>query len=122
MKIRIQRNSIRMRLSKTEVERLCSEDYIEERTSFGKQFFSYAVKKSNSHNELSADFTDGRVTLSVPEKLLVNWPTNDVVGFDANMPTTQNETLYLLLEKDFKCLDNTAEDQSDHYDNPNQTC
>ena len=26
--------------------------------------------------------------------------------------------LYILIEKDFKCLDNTIEDQSDNYPNP----
>jgi len=30
--------------------------------------------------------------------------------------------LHLLLEKDFVCLDNTAEDQSDNYPNPNKAC
>jgi len=30
--------------------------------------------------------------------------------------------LKLLLEKDFVCLDDTDEDQSDQYDNPNAKC
>jgi hypothetical protein len=122
MKIRIQRNSIRFRLSKTEVETLCSEGYIAESTSFGNTTFSYAVKNTSLHNELTATFENGCVTVLLPEKLLLNWPTNNVIGFDAKMPIAENETLYLLLEKDFKCLDNPTEDQSDHYDNPKQTC
>jgi len=27
-----------------------------------------------------------------------------------------------LVEKDFICLDETTEDQSDNYENPNKTC
>jgi len=122
MKIRIQRNSIRFRLSKTEVEKLCSEGYIEEGTFFGDNSFTYAVRSHSFHSELSATFENGRITVFVPGKLLVNWPENSVIGFDAKMPVSENETLYLLLEKDFKCMDNTSEDQSDHYDNPKESC
>jgi hypothetical protein len=38
------------------------------------------------------------------------------------MPVSENDTLYLLLEKDFVCLDETMESQNDHYENPNKTC
>lgn len=122
MKIRIQRNSVRFRLSKTEVEKLCSEGYIEETTSFGDTSFKYAVKRYGTTGELMATFGNGCITMLVPEKLLINWPENSVIGFDAMMPITGNETLSLLLEKDFRCIDNTTEDQSDHYDNPKQIC
>ena len=58
----------------------------------------------------------------VPESFLKDWADNNVTGTDAHMPIDQQKTLYLLLEKDFKCLDNVAEDQSDNYENPNKTC
>jgi hypothetical protein len=32
------------------------------------------------------------------------------------------QELFLLIEKDFVCLDNTFEDQSDNYPNPNAVC
>jgi len=43
-----------------------------------------------------------------------------VVGFNAKMPVAENGSLYLLLEKDFVCLDETTEDQNDNYENPNK--
>jgi len=38
------------------------------------------------------------------------------------MRVSETETLYLLLEKDFVCLDETHEDQADNFENPNKTC
>ncbi|WP_254411625.1 DUF7009 family protein [Dyadobacter diqingensis] len=122
MKIRIQGNSIRIRLSKPEVDKLANEGVVEEKTSFGTTSFGYRLKKSETITSLSASYENDRITMEVPASLLLEWPTNNVVGFDENVQISETETLYLLLEKDFKCLDNTTEDQSDNFDNPNKTC
>lgn len=122
MKIRIQGNSVRFRLSRTEVETLCSIGQIEDATSFDMTRFGYAVKADANLEQMKASYSDHQITLLVPESLLKNWPDNQVVGFDANMPVDEEKSLYLLLEKDFKCLDNTSEDQSDNYENPLKSC
>ena len=122
MKIRIHGNSIRIRLSKTEVEILSDEGHLEERTSFGHTHFVYALTQSTDVNELTATFADNQITMFVPASFLEDWPINNIVGFEENMPINETEFLYLLLEKDFKCLDNTTEDQSDNFENPNKTC
>lgn len=122
MKIRIQGNSIRIRLSKSEVDKLVNEGIVEEKTSFGNTSFGYCLKKSDGITALTASYKNDRITMEVPASLLLDWPVNQVVGFDANMRISETETLYLLVEKDFKCLDNTTEDQSDNYENPSKTC
>ncbi|WP_159467167.1 DUF7009 family protein [Dyadobacter sp. 3J3] len=122
MKIRIQGNSIRIRLSKTEVDTLSAIGYIEEKTSFGNNAFYYCLQKKKGITELTAAYADDKITMSVPQSLLANWAENNIIGFDANMEISKDETLYLLLEKDFKCLDNVTEDQSDNFENPNKTC
>jgi hypothetical protein len=38
------------------------------------------------------------------------------------MEIGNDKYLFLLVEKDFVCLDNTVEDQSDNYPNPNAVC
>ncbi|WP_221390696.1 DUF7009 family protein [Dyadobacter sp. NIV53] len=122
MKIRIHGNSVRVRLSKTEVELLSDQGHLEECTSFGSTHFSYALTQSIEVNELTATFADNQITMLVPATFLEDWAINNIVGFEANMPINDTEFLYLLLEKDFKCLDNTTEDQSDNFENPNKTC
>jgi hypothetical protein len=49
----------------------------------------------------------------MPITMVKIWDSTDRVGFEY-----QDKDLFLLVEKDFKCLDNVAEDQSDNYPNP----
>lgn len=118
MKLRIKSNSIRIRLTKTEVSTLASTGYLEEQTLFADNKFVYAIKCMGNGNELSASLDINKITMFVPAALIKNWPKNNVVGFNTNIPVAENGSLYLLLEKDFACLDETIEDQSDNYENP----
>jgi hypothetical protein len=112
MKIRIKGNSLRYRLTKSDIERFSKDGYIEEIIYFGTQKLIYALQRYPK-NELTADFNNQKIVLYVPDYMANEWTTTDCVGFENN-----NGALYLLIEKDFKCLDNVAEDQSDNYSNP----
>jgi hypothetical protein len=112
MKIRIKGNSLRYRLTKTDVDRLNKDGYLEETTDFGTQQLIYALQRYALPN-LAASFQNNGITLYVPAGMVNELATTDKVGFDAT-----NNLLYLLVEKDFKCLDTVAEDQSDNYPNP----
>ena len=112
MKIRIKGNSLRYRLTKTDVEQFNRDGYIEETTAFGAQLFKYALQRSNAET-LSASFDNNTITMYMPATMANQWTGTDRVGYESNI-----NSLYLLIEKDFKCLDNVAEDQSDNYPNP----
>lgn len=122
MKLRIKGNSLRFRLSRTEVSTLAEIGYLEEQTSFGNNKLTYVLQKTDEGNRLSASFDGNIITMFVPSSFVNGWPGNEVVGFNTNMPLTDNNSLYLLLEKDFICLDETTEDQSDNYQNPKKNC
>ncbi|MBT8284139.1 MAG: hypothetical protein HKO75_02055 [Flavobacteriaceae bacterium] len=117
MKIRIKGNSVRFRLTKSEVEELCLAGYIKETTHFPENTFSYAVKKS-SRKEIHASFEEGIITLHVDADKLNGWDANEEVGFEVLQQIDPETSLHLLLEKDFVCLDQRLEDQSDNYPNP----
>lgn len=112
MKIRIKGNSLRYRLTKSDIDCFSKNGYIEETISFGDQKLIYALQRSEE-DELTAAFNDQKIVLYVPACLATEWTTTDLVGFEKS-----DGPLYLLIEKDFKCLDNVAEDQSDNYPNP----
>jgi len=112
MKIRIKGDSLRCRLTKPEVERFAAEGYIEEAINFGRAKLIYALQKS-SGTDLKAQFENNNITLYIPGQLADEWVNTEKVGFE-----NIDNGLYLLIEKDFKCLDNVAEDQSDNYPNP----
>ena len=116
MKIRIKGNTLRYRLTKSDVDKFLKEDYVEEIINFGNQALIYALKKA-SVNHLAADFQNNKITLFMPVSQAEEWTTTDRVGFEYT-----SGPLYLLIEKDFKCLDNVAEDQSDNYPNPMTVC
>lgn len=118
MKIRIKGNSIRLRLTKSQVSELCTNGFVKEQTAFLYQNFSYAVKLSLEHNELSVSYKAHTITLYLPKKLGANWNTTNEVGFKNLYRLPSGETLSLLLEKDFVCLDHRLEDQTDNYPNP----
>jgi hypothetical protein len=112
MKIRIKGNSLRYRLTRSEVKRFTDEGYLEETTTFGFSQLKYALQVIACGN-LFADFENNSITLFMPEFLLREWATTDIVGFNNTA-----DGLHLLIEKDFMCLDLIAEDQSDNYPNP----
>ena len=122
MKLRIKGNSLRMRLTKTEVSTLARTGFLEDHTRFINSKFVYSLRSSYEASELSATFSNGTITIFIPASFVQAWPENEVVGINTNMPLANNESLYLLIEKDFICLDETTEDQSDNYENPNKTC
>lgn len=117
MKIRIRGNSVRLRLTKTEVEAFGANGSIEEQTQFGASILTYALK-STDNEQMTASFEDNTITMYLPKPKTDEWVNTEKVGFDALMDLGDGNELYLLLEKDYKCLDNTDEDQTDNYENP----
>jgi hypothetical protein len=122
MKLRIKGNSLRMRLTRSDVSKLSATGYLEEQTRFAGNLFKYALQVAEDAAELSAALEANTITMFVPRSFVKDWPVNDVVGCNANMRISETENLYLLLEKDFVCLDETHEDQADNFENPNKTC
>ena len=122
MKIRIKGSSIRLRLTKKEIDNFGSIGYLEEKTEFGNSSLQYALAVDKDVTELCADFHNSKITVRVPENIMKEWITTDIVGFENKMKNGSEKGLFILIEKDFVCLDNTFEDQSDNYPNPNAVC
>ena len=122
MKIRIKGNSIRLRLTKTEVDNFAANGFVEEKTEFGDTYFSYRMESSGHHQELAAAYLGNLITIFIPTAIAQNWTSTELVGFENKMDIGNNKQLFLLVEKDFVCLDNTFEDQSDNFPNPNAVC
>ncbi|MDL5512258.1 hypothetical protein QSE00_10560 [Arenibacter sp. M-2] len=118
MKIRIKGNSIRYRLTKTEVTKFCNVGFYEEMTEFKDGIFKYVLQSKVNISHLEADFRNGSIVMFLPERDKLVWKNTDLVGFRHTMAMENGKELFLLLEKDFVCLDETMEDQSDNYPNP----
>jgi len=118
MKLRIKGDSIRFRLSISDLDTFAEKGYIEERTHVGNMVFVYALLRSEDESQLTAKLDNNKIFLYVPAPFVTEWVETNKVGFDNRLPLPNGSELYLLIEKDFKCLDETTEDQSDNFDNP----
>ena len=118
MKIRIKGNSIRIRVTRSELDYFALHGTLEETTDFGPSQLKYVLNASDEHDALAADFSEGTISMHVPRNLAQEWASTERVGIAYFMETGKKDRLHLLLEKDFKCLDNVAEDQSDMFPNP----
>lgn len=117
MKIRIKDNSVRYRLTRSEVNELGEKGVLTAQTAFTGQPFLYSIEAVET-GELSAAFVENTIVLKMPKALIDELEHTDKVGFSG-----QSGAVKLLVEKDFVCIDNTmGEDQSDNYPNPNLTC
>ena len=118
MKIRIKGNSVRYRLTKTEVDSFCKTGRVAEYTHFPKGKFTYVLQAEEGLEKLEATFGAGTITLFLPQSKRRDWAASETVGFSDTVLLESGQELFLLVEKDFVCLDETIEDQSDNYPNP----
>lgn len=112
MKIRIKGNTVRYRLTRPEVEDFAIKGVIKEETHFNSRTLTYVLQRSDD-DQLKIDFTGDTITVLMPYRMFEEWTGTERVGFE-----NEQSTPAVYIEKDFKCLDNVAEDQSDNYPNP----
>jgi len=118
MKLRIRGNSIRLRLTKPEVDLFKLHGLVEDSINFGNTKLTYQLKVTDNSKDLTATYNQQVITVYMPEDMRKDWTTTEWVGYDAMQQINETESLKILVEKDFKCLDGTTEDQTDMYENP----
>lgn len=109
MKLRIRGNTIRVRLSQSEVSAFGEHGFIEEITDFGHGQILVLALTSAANVHPAATFINGTIEIKIPQDIVKSWAESDEVSIAA-----QTETLKLLIEKDFKCL--TPRDGDDDHD------
>ena len=112
MKLRIKSDSLRYRLTRSDVDTLAKEGYLEDQINFPGNPLIYAVQLTEGE-ELTASYIDNKITLSTSHEMIQELIDTDRIGFE-----NKDGGLHLLIEKDFTCLNDVDEDQSDNYPNP----
>ena len=116
MKLRIKGDSLRYRLTQSDLKAFSKTGSIEESIHFGARKLTYRLL-STDKTGLSVAFVGDAITVHFPHAWIQEWVRTDRVGFD-NAPAGQKPDIYLLIEKDFTCLDEVDEDQSDQFPHP----
>ena len=107
MKLRIQGNRVRLRLSAAHVSQLQQTGTIVETLIFGPaedQTFRYALTQTATENHLTATLSKHTITVYIPENIAANWTNSDLNGLDAIISNGQEKGLKLLREKDLDCF------------------
>lgn len=125
MKVRIEGNSLRLRLKQKEVEEFSSNGKVSTVTKFGlhpNSFLQFSLLKDSSITIVQAIFEANEISVLVPEYQADQWTSTEEEGFDAYMPLEEEEKLYILVEKDFKCLHKGPDhkDDVDSFPNPQE--
>ena len=121
MKLRIKGNSLRLRVTPSEVKRLLRSGAIREQVQFtaiSSDRLTYELLSSSSEATTTVAYQLGNITVSVPEQQLKKWAGSDDVGVYAEMALEGEQVLSVAIEKDFACLDLSDAENEDTFPNP----
>ena len=120
MKLRLLDNSIRLRLTRKEVELAATGGIVKSSVSFpDNATFTYILESSPANVSATATFSAGDLIVRLPESEVLEWASSDRVSITGEQLLASGESLRILVEKDFACLaPREGEDESDMYPHP----
>jgi len=125
MKLRIRGNSIRLRLSQTEVASLETSGRVADQIVFGPGVaLAYVLVVDAAIEATQAAFEGDTVTITIPSAVMRAWSDPAEVSIHGSQALGEDEVLKILVEKDFACLEpREGEDQENLFPNPgSQPC
>ena len=99
MKIRIQNNTLRVRLNEGEVSSLLQGQVLKSQTWFPGNILNFTLAADQNS---TADFVANEVKIKVNMKEVEHWAKSDEVTIAMEFHTSNDEKLSILVEKDMK--------------------
>jgi len=106
MKLRFHKNSLRIRLSQSEVADLAAHGQIQERFEFPNSALSFSLRSGNSE---AAVLENNEVSVTAPK----DWIDSDREGIEFHCGPMK-----VAIEKDYECLHRAGPDDADAFPNP----
>jgi len=127
LKLRIRDNSIRLRLTRPEVERANSDGLVKGQVQFaGSNSFAYILESSPATVKPEAHISNNVLTVRIPQLDVKRWAESDQVSITSEQDVNDGAQLKILVEKDFACLaPREGEDETDMFPHPDadsQSC
>jgi hypothetical protein len=122
MKLRIKGNSLRLRVSPSEMEQLLQSGRVEETIYFGADEdarLTYALQHTAQAGAMTVLYRPQEVTVLVSSREARNWAEGNDVGL-YGATGSGHGPLALAIEKDFACLDKSEAENDDTFPNPKQ--
>jgi hypothetical protein len=122
MKLRIKGDSLRLRVSPSEVERLIRSGRVEETIHFAPgTHLTYAIEHSAAAPCVSVSSRPDEVAVIVPTITARAWVNGVDIGIYGTVPNGSG-LLEVAIEKDFACLDASHATNHDTFPNPKAAC
>jgi len=119
MKLRTKSNSIRLRLTQSEVSLMREKKFVREAIHFpANEALIYELKVVNNDQCITASFNNSSLSIGIPEGIIDRWSGSNEVSILASVKLDNEEELSILVEKDFQCLSPRDEDEADMFPNP----
>ena len=108
MKLRIEDNTLRLRLSAAEVSEFATAGRVAAIVHFGmgpRQHMSYALERApdDQTTTLHVRFDAAGLVVVVPAAVAYAWVTTEQNGFSENLPLAEARHLRVSVEKDLEC-------------------
>lgn len=120
MKLRVLDNSIRLRLTRSEVDAVNDSGLVRVRVRFaGSNTFDYVLESSPATVKPEAHISNNVLTVRLPEMDVQQWAASEQVSIRSAQLLDGDDQLTILVEKDFQCLaPREGEDESDMFPHP----
>lgn len=116
-------NSLRLRLTQSEVARFAANGLVEEIIEFGGeplQKFIYSLEINLADEQTKATFEHNQIKVFVAKDAAEDWINTARVGIETTQDIGEGKNLRVLIEKDFTCLEprGTDDDAADAFPHP----
>ena len=121
MKLRINGNSIRLRLLRSEVSTFFATGRFEHTIHFAPSddaFLTYGLEHEADLANVVVPHKQSEVTIVLPRQQAISWAETDQIGIHSAVNLGDRGVLDVIVEKDFACLDPSDADNHDTFPNP----
>lgn len=121
MKLRIKGNSLRLRVSRSELAHFQAGGRVEETIRFAEApeaKLTYALESAVQLSPVSVRYGFHDVTIVLSQDQAHTWGAGSEVGVYSNFDIGSAGSLEVIVEKDFACLDRRDEQNQDTFANP----
>jgi len=121
MKLRVNGNSIRLRLLRSEVSTFVETGRIEQTIHFAPgddAFLMYGLEHEPDITDVLVRHQQSEVTVVLPTQQAISWAETGQIGIYSVVNLGGHGILDVIVEKDFACLDLSDADNHDTFPNP----
>lgn len=101
MKLRIDKKTVKIRLSKEEILELQSEGFLENHLAISEEnYLSYVVEILDDIDTCDLNFSPNAIEIGIPFKVADKWIKSNQVAIKQIIDTDDGESLTLIVEED----------------------